>query len=176
MEVDSSETEVYYLEGNKRETPREVDQKESRPKLEENQMTQPVKEGADERQVQIRIPDTGIIKQETKKQMRQCGQNRLNKDKEKEDKLEVAAKHQKPKDGRRQLQDREEEKISLAWQENLESHQENMKSWVEDVEEWQQTLGAGEDPLRKAVIFAFFVVIIITVMLIALVLYIRDLA
>ena len=94
--------------------------------------------------------------------------------KEKEERLELKATGQKTKEDRRQLQEPEEEETSLAWLENPETQQEITKSWVEDLEEWQQTLGAGEDPLRKGTIFACLLLVIITVMVILLFIYIRD--
>ena len=93
-----------------------------------------------------------------------------------EERLELEATGQSQKDERRQLNNRDEDNMAVVWRENLESHQENMKSWVEDLENWQTTLGGGEEPLRKRVIIAFFVVFVIAVMLIVLVLYIRDIA
>ena len=95
-----------------------------------------------------------------------------------EERVEVEATGQKQNEERRQLilKDIEEESRAVAWRENLESHQENTKSWMEDLEGWQRTLGGGEEPLRKSVITAFCVGIVITFMLIVLVLYIRDVA
>ena len=69
-----------------------------------------------------------------------------------------------------------EESLTVAWQENRENHHENTTSWVEDLEDWQRTLGAREDPLKKGVIVAFLVVIIIAVVMIVLVKYIRNVA
>ena len=101
-------------------------------------------------------------------------QHKENKDKEERPELEATVK--KLKSVRRQWQELKEEELSLAWQESLENQQENTRSWVEDLDEWHKTLGAAEDPLRKTVILAFFLVVIITVMIVLFIVFIRDVA